>query len=32
LFRLSLIPKEKKFFALFEPGTQNAVKIAQLKE
>jgi len=29
LFRLSLIPKEKKFFALFEQGTQNAVKIAQ---
>jgi hypothetical protein len=26
---LSLIPKEKKFFALFEQGTQNAVKIAQ---
>jgi predicted phosphate transport protein (TIGR00153 family) len=24
-----LIPKEKKFFALFEQGTQNAVKIAQ---
>jgi uncharacterized protein len=30
---LSLIPKEKKFFALFEQGTQNAVKIArQLKD
>jgi uncharacterized protein len=29
LFRLSLIPKEKKFFALFEQGTRNAVKIAQ---
>ena len=29
MFRLSLIPKEKKFFALFEQGTQNAVKIAQ---
>jgi len=29
LFRLSLIPREKKFFALFEQGTQNAVKIAQ---
>jgi predicted phosphate transport protein (TIGR00153 family) len=29
LFRLSLIPKEKKFFVLFEQGTQNAVKIAQ---
>jgi len=29
LFRLSLIPKGKKFFALFEQGTQNAVRIAQ---
>lgn len=29
MFRLSLIPKEKKFFALFEQGTRNAVKIAQ---
>ncbi|HXX33947.1 MAG TPA: DUF47 domain-containing protein [Thermodesulfobacteriota bacterium] len=29
MFRLSLIPKEKKFFALFEQGTQNAVRIAQ---
>jgi predicted phosphate transport protein (TIGR00153 family) len=29
LFKLSLIPKEKKFFVLFEQGTQNAVKIAQ---
>ena len=29
MFRLSLIPMEKKFFALFEQGTQNAVKIAQ---
>jgi predicted phosphate transport protein (TIGR00153 family) len=29
LFRWSLIPREKKFFALFEQGTQNAVKIAQ---
>ena len=29
MFKLSLIPKEKKFFALFEQGTQNAVKIAQ---
>jgi predicted phosphate transport protein (TIGR00153 family) len=29
LFRFSLIPREKKFFALFEQGTQNAVKIAQ---
>lgn len=26
---MSLIPKEKKFFALFEQGTRNAVKIAQ---
>jgi predicted phosphate transport protein (TIGR00153 family) len=26
---LSLIPREKKFFALFEQGSQNAVKIAQ---
>jgi predicted phosphate transport protein (TIGR00153 family) len=29
LFKLSLIPREKKFFALFEQGSQNAVKIAQ---
>ena len=29
MFKLSLIPKEKKFFVLFEQGTQNAVKIAQ---
>lgn len=29
MFKLSLMPKEKKFFALFEQGTQNAVKIAQ---
>jgi uncharacterized protein Yka (UPF0111/DUF47 family) len=29
LFKLSLIPRDKKFFALFEQGTQNAVKIAQ---
>ena len=29
MFKLSLIPREKKFFALFEQGTQNAVKIAQ---
>jgi predicted phosphate transport protein (TIGR00153 family) len=29
LFKLSLIPKEKKFYVLFEQGTQNAVKIAQ---
>jgi predicted phosphate transport protein (TIGR00153 family) len=26
---LSLIPREKKFFALFEQGAQNAVQIAQ---
>jgi predicted phosphate transport protein (TIGR00153 family) len=29
LFKLSLIPKEKKFFALFEQSAQNAVKITQ---
>jgi hypothetical protein len=29
LFKFSLIPRERKFFALFEQGTQNAVKIAQ---
>jgi predicted phosphate transport protein (TIGR00153 family) len=29
LFKLSLIPREKKFLAFFEQGTQNAVKIAQ---
>ena len=29
MFKLSLIPREKKFFALFEQGTQNAVKISQ---
>ena len=29
MFKLSLKPKEKKFFVLFEQGTQNAVKIAQ---
>ena len=33
MFRWSLIPKEKKFFVLFEQGTQNAVKIAhQLRD
>jgi len=33
LFKLSLIPREKKFIAFFEQGTQNAVKIArQLKD
>ena len=29
MFKLRLIPREKKFFALFEQGAQNAVKIAQ---
>jgi len=29
LFKLTLVPREKKFFALFEQGAQNAVKIAQ---
>jgi len=29
LFKLRFIPREKKFFALFEQGAQNAVKIAQ---
>ena len=29
MFKLSFIPREKKFFALFEQGSQNAVKIAQ---
>jgi predicted phosphate transport protein (TIGR00153 family) len=29
LFKFSLIPREKKFFALFEQGSQNALKIAQ---
>jgi len=33
LFKLTLIPREKKFFVLFEQGAQNAVKIAhQLKD
>jgi uncharacterized protein len=33
LFKLSLKPKEKKFFVLFEQGAENAVKIAeQLKD
>jgi predicted phosphate transport protein (TIGR00153 family) len=33
LFKLTLIPREKKFFALFEQGSQNALKIArQLKD
>ncbi len=29
MFKLTLIPREKKFFALFDQGAQNAVKIAQ---
>jgi predicted phosphate transport protein (TIGR00153 family) len=29
LFKLSLIPREKKFFVLFEQSAQNAVKITQ---
>ena len=29
MFKLSFIPRERKFFALFEQGTQNAVKVAQ---
>jgi hypothetical protein len=29
LFKLSLVPRERKFFALFEQGSQNALKIAQ---
>ncbi len=29
MFKLSLVPKDKKFIVLFEQGTQNAVKIAQ---
>jgi len=29
LFKLSLIPREKKFFILFEQSAQNVVKIAQ---
>ena len=33
MFKLTLVPREKKFFALFEQGAQNAVKIAhQLKD
>ena len=33
MFKLSLIPKEKKFFVLFEQSAQNAVKIThQLKD
>ncbi len=29
MFKLSLIPKERKFFVLFEQSAQNAVKITQ---
>ena len=29
MFKLSLIPREKKFFVLFEQSAQNAVKISQ---
>lgn len=29
MFKLSIIPREKKFFVLFEQGTQNALKVAQ---
>lgn len=29
MFKLSLVPRERKFFALFEQGSQNALKIAQ---
>ena len=29
MFKLSLIPREKKFFVLFEQSAQNAVKITQ---
>jgi len=29
LFKLSFVPRERKFFALFEQGSQNALKIAQ---
>jgi predicted phosphate transport protein (TIGR00153 family) len=33
LFKLSLVPREKKFFVLFEQSAQNAVKITlQLKD
>ncbi len=33
MFKFSLIPRERKFFALFEQSAQNAVKIAkQLKD
>ncbi len=29
MIKLTLVPREKKFFALFEQGSQNALKIAQ---
>ena len=29
MFKLSLIPREKKFFVLFEQSAQNAAKISQ---
>ena len=29
MFKFSLIPRERKFFALFEQSAQNAVKVAQ---
>ena len=29
MFKLSLVPREKRFFALFEQSAQNALKIAQ---
>ena len=33
MFKLTLVPREKKFFAFFEQGSQNALKVAQqLKE
>ena len=33
MLKLTLVPREKKFFALFEQGAQNAVKVAhQLKD
>ncbi len=33
MFKFSLIPRERKFFALFEQSSQNAVKVAhQLKD
>jgi len=29
LFKLTLVPREKKFFVFFEQGSQNALKVAQ---